>query len=352
MAKKSFFRRKTAEQIMKDKELVRTETPLDLAGQVKRLSENQVLVIATNIMPMKYYPRSNGYPALSERTYASAKFLKHGTEVKPKRDYTLDEIIENRKLPFQQRREAFEALRKYDSAQYYSGYTVRPATRTGDSRPRKFSLVQCVDGTELFAYTRNNAGGTEVKNYGTLEKASRVEKEGSRFEVRIPSRTKKKERYKVEMNHVATVDSPEKYAIANNLRSTHTCDYLNYKDIRYKFATDRESSDIINICAHEVAAYLAVIDKMKNEDFNLVPLQMSWIAIPTQHTIDALKKARNQVLVEYVNEKGKKCHAPLNQGEQEIFLWSLTYNEIKANPGHEGHDRCWFAKEKIANYKF
>ena len=53
MAKKSFFRRKTAEQIMKDKELVRTETPLDLAGQVKRLSENQVLVIATNIMPMK-----------------------------------------------------------------------------------------------------------------------------------------------------------------------------------------------------------------------------------------------------------------------------------------------------------
>jgi hypothetical protein len=344
MAKKQFFKRKTAEQIIKDKEIIRTETPLAIAEQVEKLSENQVLVIASNIIPRKYYPQSKGYAALSERTYASAKFLKHGTEVKPKRDYTLEEIIANRKLPFQQRKEAFEALRRYDSAQYYSGYTIRPATRTGDSRPRKFSLVQCVDGTQLFVYTRNNAGGTEVKNYGTLEKAAKVEKEGSRFEIRIPSRTKKKERYKVEMNSVATIDSPEKYAIANNLKSTHTCDYLNYKDMRYKFATDKESSDIINICAHEIAAYLAIIDKMKNEDFNLIPLQMSWIALPTQYTVDALKKARNSVVVEYVNEKGKKSYAPLNQGEQEIFLWSLTHKQ--------GHDKCWFAKEKIANYKF
>jgi hypothetical protein len=349
MDQKQFFRKKTAEEIMKGKELIRTYTASNLAEQIGMLTDDEVLVVATNIIPAKYYPGGK----MHERRFASVKFLKHGTEVKPRRDYTLEEIMRNRKLPFQQRREAFEALARYDSAQFYSGYTFRPAARTGDARARKISLLQCVEGAKLFNYAGNAAGGINVKNYGTLERAARVEKEGSRFEVKVPSRRRKKPRYKVEMSSVATIDSPNKYAIANSINSTHTCDYLNYKNMRYKFAAGKESSDIKNVCAHEISAYLAVIENMKNADFNLVPLQMSWIAIPTQYTVDCLSKARNHAVAEYRSTGGNICYAPLNQGEQEIFLWSLTHKEIKAekNP-HEGHDRCWFAKEKIASYKF
>ena len=351
-SKKEFFRKRTAAQIMKGKELLYTSDRLNLAEQVERLSENEVLVITDNIIPKKYYPRESGNELLYERTFANSKFLKHGTEVKPRRSYSLEETIRNRKLPFQQRREAMEALAGYDSAQFYSGYTFRPATDTGDSRARKLSLVQCVDGAALFAYAMNNTGGFEVKNRGTIEKAKKAEKEGSTFELSVPSRREKKGRYKVIWDSVATIDSQEKYAIANRARPAHQCDYLTYKNMRYKFISDKESSDIINICAHDIAAYLGIIENQKDESFNLIPLQMSWIAIPTQYTVDMLKKARNQAVLQYKDAKGKERYAPLNQAEQEIFLWNLTHREIRNNPGHEGYDKLWFAKEKITNYRF
>lgn len=337
LAKKQLFKKIRAEQALKDKEQVVSYTSNNLAEQIERLSDNQVLVVNTNIVPLKYYPVENNSYVKYKRTAAARKFLNHGAEVKPKRQSTLEDMIAAKKVPVQLREEAFNN----NLGQYYACYSVMPLGK--DRRKRKVTLNQCVEGTVLYGYSKNSIAQISIKNYGTLEKAKNVEFEGSTFVVEVPSRTPKKEKYKIKLTSVPTVDSEFKYAISNNFGSNHSCDFLTYK-IGYKFVNDKEDSNVLNFCAHEVAAYLAIIDDAWNKDKNIIPLQMCPFAIPTQKTIDFYKKAKSKVVVQYINEKGKKTIAPLNQAEREIALWSLVKKY--------GHDTTFFAREKVSNYKF
>jgi len=301
--KKSFFREATKAQI-KRKELVEVAGFLGIAS----LESDQYTVI----------------PELIPRGFESGgKFMKHGREVKPKRVYTLKQALENPRTPVQLREEAFDKLKRHD----YCGYSFMPIGR--DARKRKVSLIECLEGARIFAYAHQWTG-IKVKSYAD---SKRVRIDGAEVVVEVPSRTKKERKARFKFLNVPIIDSPEKYAISSNIGSNHSCGSKMF-NIRYRYSDDKESSSIFNICAHEIAGYLGLVEQAWEEDKNIIPLQMSQFAIPTQETVDYYLKLGNNVLVKDENVKDKL--RKLKRGDKEIALWALVECY--------GHDRTFFAK--------
>ena len=90
------------------------------------------------------------------------------------------------------------------------------------------------------------------------------------------------------------------------------------------------------ICAHEIAAYLTLIDNEWEEYKNIIPLQMSPFAIPTHLTVDYYKRWNNNILIRDKSLSSKDQLRKPNRAELEIALWTLV-KKMK-------HDKTFFAK--------
>jgi len=260
------------------------------------------------------------------RGYESArKFMKHGPEVKPRRVYSLDQAAGFGKTPVQLREEAFNSI----PGSNYCGYSFVPLGN--DSRKRKVSLVECLEGARLFAYAYQMGTGIKVKPYAD---AKRVRIDGAEVVIDVPSRRKNERRIRFKLTSVPFVDSREKYVVSLNLGSDHSCPSKRF-NIRYKYTDDKESSGIVNICAHEIAGYLQLVQYAMQEEKNLIPLQMSQFAIPSQETVDYYLRWCNNVLIKDDSLESKDNLRKPNRAEKEIALWQL----VKAL----GHDRTFYA---------
>ena len=221
--KKTFFKDNTKAQIKK-----------------KNLVETGFLE-ATNIDSNEYLISFPPFPGNSE---SARKFMKHGNEVLPRRQYTLNQAIKERLTPVQMREEAFTYL----NGPFYCSYSFMPLGK--DQRKRKVSLVECLEGARIYAYVNQvNLAEINVKPY---DNAKRVAKDGAEIVVEVPSRTKGEPRTKFKLMNIPVVDSPEKYALAPNFSSDHSCGNKKFK-IRYSYESSKESSQVFNICAHEIA---------------------------------------------------------------------------------------------------
>jgi hypothetical protein len=271
----------------------------------------------------------NEYTIVKEfvpRGYESArKFMKHGPEVKPRRVYSLDQAVGLGKTPVQLREEAFNAI----SGINYCGYSFVPLGN--DARKRKVGLVECLEGARLFSYSHQMGTGIKVKPYAD---AKRVRIDGAEVVVEVPSRTKDERRMRFKLTSVPFVDSREKYIVSLNIGSDHSCPSKRF-NIRYRYSDDKESSGVVNICAHEIAAYLQLVQQAMQEGKNLIPLQMSQFAIPSQESVDYYLKLCNNVLVKDESLESKDQLRKPNRAEREISLWAL----VKAL----GHDRTFYA---------
>jgi len=315
--KKSFFREATKSEI-KQKDFIEVNGSLEIAD----LHPSQYTII----------------PELVPRGYESArKFMKHGPEVKPKRFYSLGQAMKYGRTPVQLREKAFNNLKKHD----YCGYSFVPLGR--DLRKRKVSLVECLEGARIFAYSHD---GSFIKTKCYAD-AKRVRRDGAEVVVEVPSRTKKERRLQFKLTNVPFIDSPEKYGISLNIGSDHSCPAKRF-NIRYRYSDDKESSGILNICAHEIAGYLHLVEQIWEEEKNIVPLQMSQFAIPTQETVNFYLKLENNVLVKDLNLVVKDKLRKPNRAEKEIALWTL----VEAY----GHDRTFFVKSSrdgnLRDYKW
>jgi len=264
------------------------------------------------------------------RGYESArKFMKHGPEVKPRRLHSIDQAVFLSKTPVQLREGAFNSITGIN----YCSYSFVPLGN--DSRKRKVSLIECLEGARLFAYSYQSGTGIKVKPYAD---SKRVRIDGAEVVVEVPSRTKDERRMKFKLTSVPFVDSKEKYVVSLNIGSDHSCPSKRF-NIRYRYSDDKESSGVVNMCAHEIAGYLQLVSYAMQEHKNLIPLQMSQFAIPSQETVDYYLKWCNNVLVkDEVLESKDKLRKP-NRAEKEIALWVL----VKAL----GHDRTFYADRSI-----
>ena len=311
MTRKTFFKQESVAEIRK-KELVLEGTGgniLDIAA----LDSEQYVVLQDNIIPRGFE--------------SGRKFMKHGPEVKPKRYYSLEQSVKEARTPVQLREEAFDSL---DPDLRYCGYTFMPVGR--DRRKRKVSLVECLEGARLFAYS-NQVPGTEIR-VKPYDDSKRVRIEGAEVIVSVPSRTEGERRQTFKLISIPVVDSPEKYTVSLNFGSDHSCGSKRF-NIRYKYTDDKESSGIVNVCAHEIAGYLQLIEHYKDQ-YNIVPLQMSQFAIPSQETVHLYQKLENNVLVKDTDIKSNLGLRHPNMAEKEIILWELV-KEI-------GHDRTFYSR--------
>ncbi len=316
MAKKQFFREATKAEI-KRKNLV----DLEKLSNINLINENEYVIFN------EYVPK--GFES-------ARKFMKHGPEVKLKRFYTLKQALDYGKTPVQLREESFNEI----TSVAFCGYTFLPIGK--DKRKRKLSLVECLEGARIFAYAHQSTTNIKVKAY---EDAKRVRIDGAEVVISLPSRTKGKGKMQFKFISVPITDSPEKYGIALNIGSDHSCPSKRF-NIRYRFSDDKEGSGIFNLCAHEYAGYLKLIEQQWNEKKNIIPLQMSQFAIPTQETVDYYLKLENNLLIRDKNlESEDKLRKP-NRADKEIALWGLV-KKLK-------HDRTFFSIESrdglVQNY--
>jgi len=91
----------------------------------------------------------------------------------------------------------------------------------------------------------------------------------------------------------------------------------------------------VNICAHEIAGYLQLIQDEITDKKNLIPLQMCQFAIPSQETVNYYLRLENNVLIRDESLESKDKLRKINRAEKEIALWSL----VEAY----GHDRTFYA---------
>lgn len=317
MKTKSFFVQPTAAQIKKYASI--REVSSDLVNEILKLEEGEAIIIRRNLIPPRYkQPR---------------KFMKHGQEVKTRRFRSLEEAIESRITPVQLREEAFNDL----NSPFRCGYSFKPFVGN-DKRTRKVSLVECVEGTKIYCYPHQQRGFLPSIDVQPYDEAARVEKEGAEIVVRVPSRIKKASRYELKFSSIPVIDTKNKWGITHQISTDHDCQSKRF-NIRYTYTRDKEDSRVFNFCAHEVAGYLAIINHYWTNKKNVIPLQMSQFAIPTQETIKFYEKLCGNCLIqEDKTEKPRK----LNQAEKEILLWGLVY-KLK-------HDRTFFAKGKVKEY--
>ncbi|VVB78405.1 Uncharacterised protein [uncultured archaeon] len=304
--KKVFFEESTAAQIKK-KTLVETSQITDAL----ELESGQYMIV----------------PEFLPRGFESArKFMKHGFEVKPKRFYSQKQAIYDGRVPVVLREEAFNSLKGHN----YCGYSFLPLSK--DQRKRKVSLIECLEGARIFAYANQNPGTfIKVKPYAD---AKRVRIDGAEVVIEVPSRTEGERRIQFKLTSVPIIDSPEKYGISLNIGSDHSCGSKRF-NIRYRYSDDKESSGVVNICAHEIAGYLQLIQDEISENKNLIPLQMCQFAIPSQETVNYYLRLENNVLARDESLESRDKLRKLNRAEKEIALWAL----VEAY----GHDRTFYA---------
>lgn len=305
MAEKAFFREQTIAKI-KRKKPVEIETLSDIAS----LKPDEFTVISPIEVP--------GYDS-------SRKFMKHGPEVKLRRFRSFQEAVECGMTPVQLREEAFNGIR--NQGNNFCGYSFMPLGR--DRRKRKVSLLDCVNGEGLFTYSHQSGERIKVKAYAD---AQVVRREGAEVVIEVPSRREGEEPNQLKLISVPFVDSPEKYVIALSLGSDHSCPAKRF-NIRYRYRDDKESSGVVNLCVHEIAGYLELIQQEWERNKNLVPLQMCQFAIPTQATVDYALRWGNNVLVE--DDELKTGFRKPNRQEREIGLWDLVWTL--------GHDKTFFS---------
>jgi hypothetical protein len=319
MVKKSFFYDATKAEIKKGNQVDVIEIP-----EFLNLNPDQFTVVS---------------PFVPKGFESARKFMKHGKEVLPQRYHSLDQSVSDGRTPVQLREEAFDKIKDSN----FCGYSFMPIGR--DRRKRKVSLVECMEGARIFAYANQvNGTGIDIRPYAD---AARVRREGAEIVFRVPSRTKGEKKTEFKMTSMPVRDSKEKYLIAQGVGSDHSCPSKRF-NIRYRYTDDKESSGIVNVCAHEVAAYFKTVQHFVENEKNVIPLQMSPFAIPSQMAVDYYTKLGNNVLVEDKDLKGKDKLRKLNRAEKEIALWGLVKTF--------GHDDTFYSKNSrdgnVADYSW
>jgi len=186
-----------------------------------------------------------------------------------------------------------------------------------DKRARKISLYHTVDGHRIFTH-----GGVKVKPYADARK---VAVEGAEVIVSVPSMSVSNDNYEFKLIRETIVDNEEQFVIGSMFASTHECGDKQFNNIRYKYADDKEDSKLVNICKHEAAARLGIIEYYYREDekFNYVPLKNSFIPLLSRRFAYGACRALDSLLI-FDDDAKDECRKP-RAGELEAIYWLLVH---------------------------
>lgn len=188
------------------------------------------------------------------------------------------------------------------------------AKHTDRGEPNKLGLYEIEEGHRIYAN-----GDAEVLTIYDSDIRSTVRvNRGIEFRVRVASRTEGKDLLPFRVMHVPVEEHKGMAVLGSRFRTKgHWC---GGKEWLFSYhGRAHESSDFNYICAHEVAAQLAIIDAVKREYGNFVPLENSFIPMLRKEYASAAARARDSLLVK---EDGK-LRAPTT-ADLEAVSWRLV----------------------------
>jgi hypothetical protein len=304
-----------SKKIMKDR-VSNTIDPKDakLLEIILNLREDETILINAPMVPENWRTNSGRY------------FLKNPiNDVKASWDMNVAQIIRRGTIPLDFRLKAFEKERKGEFVPR-SGYSFTPL-RPGiniDSRVRRISLVECLEGARMAAYVDQVKMVHPIKIDEYLN-AQKVLVEGAIVPFEVPSRSKKIPRYKFRFESVAvnprrSKEEWRKFAIGWKIKTDHSCERKRWH-INYMGGT---SSREFIFCAHEAVAYREFAKRMW-QNGNKNPMVMSQFVQPSDLAIELYKRALDSVLVYDELLKSKDKLRNCSKADLEILAWRLNY---------------------------
>ncbi len=294
-------------------------------GLVRRILDldpaEDALELRFPLLPVKFQGTNLSVSQSTRKAY------KHGDYYALAQPLTQGEAIASTRSPLQIREESLEALKQLPEHQnYLLGYSFTPV-QGKDRRKRVVPFVWIMEGTKLFTYSENITNqeqGIIVKPYAD---SIRVAREGAEIPIAVPSRRQKEPRYKLKLSHVPVVDRPEKNAVVWSIRSTYEDgrepEHSRF-NIRYKYDSDVESSDVHFFYPQDVAGMLAVSKHFfYQRNGNKVPWDMNPFAKPSQKAADFNTKAGNNILVYDPKLKSKSKLRKPHVAERSILMARL-----------------------------
>ncbi len=232
---------------------------------------------------------------------ASRKNYKHGPVIHIHQPLTREQAYGYPYIPLTARMKSFEAAFKdlREEEINYLGIAWHPV-QTRDRRWRVVPFDAVLEGTKLYNYAVNRAGGIETEERYT--NAAVVQREGGQIFCTVPSRTKGRERYHLTLMNVPIMQGKEKNAIIWSLKSQYEpgseperTTFLHH--LRYECSAGSQGSDIFVFGPHEVAAYLAAIKRYWHGLENTIPLEMNPFPLPSKKWASFYEALNSNVMI-------------------------------------------------------
>jgi hypothetical protein len=340
MVKKAFFRKRTPEEIAKLK-VKRIYTQRGLVERIWDLDPNaEAIELRAPLIPAKFFLRAKSAAEASRKDY------KHGSLIHVDQPESRREAYEYPYTPLDARMKAIdEALRdKKEEEINFIGISWQPVQGT-DRRWRVIPFDVPIEGVKIYNYAVHRAGGIEVQEKYT--DAGAVKREGGQILCKVPSRTKGRERYEINLVHVPLQLGKEANAIIWSLRSQYEggkeperMTFLHH--LRYEAPKTQKSSDIFVFGPHEVAAYLAIIRKYWDGLNNTAPLTANPFPLPSKAFASYSDKIDSNLLVYDPTLTSKDKLRNLHLDEKCILLARAikvkgSWSTVFWDPSRDGH---------------
>lgn len=340
MERKSFFKKRTPRGMHEQLQMKKVYWQRGLVERVWDLQDNEGIILMSPIIPLKFLRGSDSQATSSRKDYRWGNFL-------PVKQPQTQEEAHNCApyIPLIGRMQAFDDLRGVDQRDLsYVGISWRPVQGT-DRVLRIVPFDAVVDAVSILNYAHSTGTGIDVDmNYID---ANIVQREGGKVICKVPSRTKKRGKYRLTLNHVPLLPGKEENAVILSLNSSfmgfepERGTYLH--DLRYASAPGRQVSDRVIFGPHEIAAYLETIReevKCKGLD-GAVPLRMNPFPLPAREFFQYGQKLDNNVLIFDPTLQSKDKLRNLHLDERSIMLGRAipvrgAWNTVYWDPQRDG----------------
>jgi len=306
---KSFFRERSVAKIgsLSPRQIY---TPRNLVKRILDLADEEALEFRFPLIPGDFRKNLSGREA-------SRKYHKHGNYVKLDFPITRKEAYRSREIPLQIRtRSLSELIATKEQELFVLGFYWYPV-QSRDRRKRVVPFSALLEGARLFAYAEKKAGGIDIEPYGD---AVRVGREGAEILCRIPSRTKKKQRYRDKLLHVPFDINEKGLAVASSLKSDFEVSPEDKEyDIRYTWGHDKEESERFVFYPQDIAAYMAIIRRL-NKEHKFAPLVFNPLALPSRVEAEFYRKLGNNIIIYDPSLASKHKLRKLHLPEKSILI--------------------------------
>ena len=342
--RKSFFHERTPAEI-RGLELSEVYQQRGLVRRISELDAEEGLIVRTQIIPGRFFQN------VESAEEAARKCYKHGELIVLPYPQTREEARRCPSIPLEIRAKELSKLKEMkEEAINYVGLVTHP--NWGDRTRRITPFVACPEGLRLFAYAEAMSSyidkdgkvqhGIKIEPYPN---ARRVREEGASIVAEVPSRTKRKPKYKFKLLHVPVIRSSENLATVMMLkpelmqnpetgepvqgRTPHAI----YSSIRYTWEKESEGSEVVIYQPQDVAAYVKIAGNFWKQH-NLTPMEMNPFILVSKLGADFYKKLCNSVVIFDPSSKAKEHLRKPYLAEKSILIARAI--------AHFGHDNFAF----------